>query len=334
MIRTEAEEGPAARIADDEIDLGELLRTIWAGRLTILLVAGAFLMLAILYLHVATYRYTAQLILTPAQASGTSRLGGLGGLASLAGINLPQDQGDLSFSLYQEGVYSRGVADALARHPDLMLVVFGNEWNAGTGQWEKPESFVSSAIATVKHVLGAPVYAWRQPDGARLQEYVKREVSVAEDMKKPFITVTFTHPDPDFAISFLNKLNAELDNILRQKALERSTGNIAYLSEQLERVTIAEHRAAIAESLSEQEKQRMAASSSAPYAADPFGNASASLRATSPRPSLILVASVVGGVMIGCLIVLLRGAGGGGLRNRPPRHAVRSQGNHDTGGIE
>jgi len=307
MVRTEPEGRPEAQIGDDEIDLRELFRTLWTGRWTIALVTAAFVALAVIYLHVATYRYTAELVLTPTQSSNTSRLGGLGGLASLAGVSLPQDQKEMSFSLYQQGVHSRGLADALARHKPLMRVVFANEWNVDAGRWQQPRGAMSSMVGALKNILGVPVYEWRTPDGARLQTYLKREVGVAEDMKKPFVTLTFDHKDPEFAVYFLNTLNVELDNILRQKALERATSNIAYLSEQLSRVTITEHRAAIAESLSEQEKQKMAASSSAPFAADPFGTASASLRPTSPRPPLVLIMSLIGGVMLGSLVVLTLG---------------------------
>lgn len=309
MVRTEPEGNPGAQIGSDEIDLGELFRTLWAGRWMIALVALGMLVLAGIYLRVATYRHTAELFLTPAQSGGSSRLGGLGGLASFAGINLPQDSGELSFALYQQGVHSRGLAEALSRHPDLMRTIFAAEWNAETGQWEKPEGFVSSAITSLKNVLGVPVYDWRPPDAGRLQVFLQQEVEVTEDMKNPFVTVTFRHENPAFAVHFLTILNSELDSILRRKALERSTGNIAYLSEQLGKVTIAEHREAIAQALTEQEKERMAASSSAPYAADPFGAPSASVRPTSPRPTLVLAASLVMGGILGTLLVLVRGSG-------------------------
>lgn len=293
--------------ADDEIDLVELVRTLWAGRWIIAGVTTATLLLAVLYLNIVTYTYTARLTLTPAQASGstlTSKLGGLGDLASLAGINMPQDSNALAFSLYVEGVHSRSLADALARHKDLMRVIFHRDWNAASGIWQEPKGFVRSAATTVKHMLGIPVFDWRPPDGARLQEFMDEEVGIEQDPKKPFVSITFNHEDPAFASRFVSTLNSELDNLLRQKALARANGNIEYLSTQLGKVTIAEHREALAQALSEQEKQRMAASSSAPYAADPFGTATASARPTAPRPVLVLAASLMAGLLLGTLAAL------------------------------
>jgi hypothetical protein len=309
-------EAPAGRsvAADDEIDLVELVRALWGGRWIIAGVTAGTVLLAILYLNVATYTYTARLTLTPAQSSGStlsSKLGGLGDLASLAGINMPQDSNALAFSLYVEGVHSRSLADAMARHNDLMRVIFHRDWNAASSTWQEPKGFVRTTATTVKHMLGIPVFDWSAPDGARLQEFMDEEVGVEQDPKKPFVTITFDHEDPAFATRFLSTLNSELDNLLRQKALARANGNIEYLSIQLGKVTIAEHREALAQALSEQEKQRMAASSSAPYAADPFGTATASARPTAPRPVLVLGAASFAGLLLGILCTLVLAAATG-----------------------
>src|SRR5690606_14258844 len=121
---------------------------------------------------------------------------GFGDLASLAGLNMPQDPSALSFTLYVEGVHSRSLADALAKHKDLMRVIYHREWNAATGRWEKPTGFVRSAATAVKRVLGVPVLDWRPLDGARLQEFMDEEIGVEQDPKKPFVTITFDHEDP------------------------------------------------------------------------------------------------------------------------------------------
>jgi len=293
--------------ATDEIDLAELARALWGGRWIIAGVTGAVLLAAVLYLNFATYKYTARLTLTPAQASGstlTSKLGGLSDLASIAGINMPQDSSALAFSLYVEGIHSRSLADAMARHRNLMQIIFHRDWNAAKSAWQEPTGFVRSTATAIKRMLGIPVYDWRPPDGARLQEFMAEEVGIEQDPKKPFVTISFDHEDPVFAARFISTLNSELDNFLRQKALARANGNIEYLSIQLGKVTIAEHREALAQALSEQEKQRMVASSSAPYAADPFGTATASAHPTAPRPVLVLAASLMAGLLLGTLAAL------------------------------
>ncbi|WBX84775.1 Wzz/FepE/Etk N-terminal domain-containing protein [Sphingosinicella microcystinivorans] len=299
----------AAANADDEIDLVELAKTLWAGRKTIAICLLVPILAILTYLHVATYKYEAVLAVTPTQSETnglTTKMGNLGGLASLAGISMPQDSSALAFSLYLEGVYSRSLASALSKHEDLMRVIFKDEWNEGAKRWEKPSGIASGVVKFIKAGMGVPDTTWQPPDGARLQEYLKRELSVSQDPKSPLAILSFKHKDPDFAVHLLNAMNTEMDALLRAKALARANGNIAYLSEQLGKVTITEHREAIARSLSEQEKIRMSASSSAPYAAEPFGTAAASLKPVTPKPVLSLFLGIVLGLVGGSILVFVR----------------------------
>lgn len=289
---------------DKEIDLWELLQSLWAGRWTIALVTVVFLTLSITYLHIASYRYTAKLVLFPVQSGGAPKVEGLGGLASFAGVSLPQGPGALSFSAYKQGVHSRNLADTLAQNQELMHKIFAPEWNEKRGVWQEPETSLGPLKSAIKNIIGIPDQSWRPPDGARLEEYINNQVQVIEDPKSPYITITFKHADPEFAVYFLDMLNTELDGILRKQTLLRSTDNISYLSAQLGKATITEHRLVIAQALVEQEKQRMMANARAPYAADPVGSASASAWPTSPEPVKVLAVGLLGGLIAGGTVVI------------------------------
>lgn len=295
--------------ADDEINLVELVSDIWKQKWLIAIFVGAAFLCGIIYLNIATYNYTAELRVTPTQPSQLSKLktSGLSGLASIAGLSIPQNPATMSFDLYTEGLRSRNVAEALSARTDLMKVIFSHEWDAKTNRFVEPRLGVRAQISRgLKSLLGLPVYKWEAPDAARLQDYIGSSVRVSEDVESPVVTITFEHPDPKFAVAFLTALHNVLDDNLRQKALTRSDQYISYLSNQLQRVTIAEHRAAIADTLSEQEKTRMMASSSLAFAADPFGPVTASLRPTSPNPSIVLILSIAIGAFLGILAALLR----------------------------
>ena len=72
----------------DEIDLGELFRTLWAYKILIALVSAAALFAAVYYALTADKEYTTKAVFTaPVQEGGGFSLGGeLGGLAALAGL--------------------------------------------------------------------------------------------------------------------------------------------------------------------------------------------------------------------------------------------------------
>ena len=84
---------------DDEIDLAELWRAIWAGKFTIIIISMLFAVASVLFALSKPNIYKASAILAPAASeSGAGGLGALagqfGGLASMAGINLGGGGGD------------------------------------------------------------------------------------------------------------------------------------------------------------------------------------------------------------------------------------------------
>lgn len=292
-----------------DLEFFDWLRIIWQRRYRVLLVILMSVLLAILYLHLATYRYTAKLDVTPVESSGgsslASQLGGLSGLASLAGFSLPGGTGNGSFDLYVESIKSRAVADELAEHADLMHYLFAREWDARTGSWHPPSGILPALKRGLLKLLGARGFGWQAPDGGRLKEYLDTRLIVAQNTKKKVVNILFTDRDPKFAVHFLSVLHATVDNRVRQRTLSRTNENIAYLEHKLQTVTNVEHQRAIAQALSEQEKLRMMANTTASYAAEPFGEPRASDTPTEPKPLSVLVIAILAGAMLGSGLVLL-----------------------------
>lgn len=285
--------------ADD--NPASLFVALWGYKIGILLTAAVFTLGAIVYLHLAEYRYTAEMRVVASQtAANSSGIGAskLGNLASLVGISASSEMVS-PFRLYIEALTSRQVAAALAKRPDIMHVVFEREWDADTGRWRQQAT--SPLVAAVKAVVGFPKVEHTVPNAARLQDYLERNIKVDSDPKRAVTVLRFDHADPKFAITLLSALNAAADHHMKAVALTRASQFAQYLEAKLPTIMIAEHRVAISAALSEQEKQIMLASSEAPYAADPVEEPIASLAPTSPRPIVILIASALFGLVIGTL---------------------------------
>ncbi len=74
---------------EDEIDLIQLAKTLWAGRRTVIKCTLIFMVLGLFIALFSPKEYTASTTMVPQSAEGGSKLGGsLGGLAAMAGINL------------------------------------------------------------------------------------------------------------------------------------------------------------------------------------------------------------------------------------------------------
>lgn len=94
-------------VADDEIDLLALVKTLWNGRKIIILsvISGAILGVAVALL--SPKEYTASTVMVPQLGDSQSKLGGLGGLAALAGLSLDMPPGaDLSPIIYPQIIKS------------------------------------------------------------------------------------------------------------------------------------------------------------------------------------------------------------------------------------
>src|SRR5207248_5127935 len=88
--------------------------------------------------------------------------------------------------------------------------------------------------------------------------------------------------------------------------LQRTAQNIAYLTKVLVTTTIAEHRIAIAQALSDQEKSAMLARSDSPFAAELFERPWVSSLPSYPRPFQSLVTSGIFGLLLGAVAAVIQ----------------------------
>jgi uncharacterized protein involved in exopolysaccharide biosynthesis len=112
------------QVQDDEIDLGELWRAIWAGKLTIIAISVIFAVVSIFFALSKLDVYKASAISAPASAEG-----GAGGLASMAGINLGGGGGDKT-ALALEILKSRSFIETfIAKHELLVPLMATEKWD-------------------------------------------------------------------------------------------------------------------------------------------------------------------------------------------------------------
>ena len=295
---------------ESTITLADLALALWSGKWWLIGSVIVALTAGIAYLQTAQREWTAELMVTPTQNDAGSlmgRLGSLGGLASMAGVSLPTSKAVSQFTLFEEGVHSRTTANKLAADERILRGAFPRDWNDETNSWEEPRGLVPAAVRSIKALIGQPDANWSKPGGARLQRYLSKNVSLSNDTKKNTLTLSFEHPDPEFATYLLDRLQATIDLELRERMLGRSSDYIAYLDGRLKEVSNAEQRLALVDVLNEQEKLRMMASSSVPFAAEPFGNAAIGDRPSSPDPAIVLGGLFMLSLLIGGALALVKG---------------------------
>lgn len=287
------------RNTPDEFNIFSIIPMIWSRRLHIIIGVAVGLAVAVAYLWNASYTYTAQFKVVPSESDGR-KMSGLTALASLAGSS-GASQTASPFTLYLVGLTGRDVAVALSADDTLMHTVFAGQWDPVAKRWRKPQSAIASLRAFAGSLLGVPQRDWAPPGPAQLQGFISANLDISEDKKTAIADIKFDHRNPQFAIHFLQRLHQANDQIIRNRMLHRTSAYIRYLQQQLGRVTLAEHRMALAQILSEQEKLRMMASANVPYAAEPFGEITASAAPTSPNVLLVVIICCGIGGLIGAI---------------------------------
>ena len=121
---------------DDEIDLRELFATLWRGKWIIVLITVIFAAVGVLYALSKPNIYQASILLAPSQDEGDPHISGqLGGLASLAGINIGGGGANQTI-MAKEVLQSRAfLTDFIHRHNLTVPLMATKEWNMEREEW-------------------------------------------------------------------------------------------------------------------------------------------------------------------------------------------------------
>ncbi|MDX8409724.1 MAG: Wzz/FepE/Etk N-terminal domain-containing protein, partial [Mariprofundales bacterium] len=191
---------------EDEIDLLEYWRLIWSNKWWII---GFSLLVAVLaagYSLTKPNIFKAEVLLAPVSAGGSkgggisAALGGLGGLASMAGISLPGG-GNVETNLAM--LKSREFLWSFIKEEKLMPILFEDAWDSGKKGWKESDPKKQPTL-------------W---DGFRALSGI---LTASVDKKTALVTVAVEWTDPDLAALWANKLVERLNSYLRQREIAQS----------------------------------------------------------------------------------------------------------------
>jgi uncharacterized protein involved in exopolysaccharide biosynthesis len=282
----------------DDFDFAELGRFIWRGKRLLTAITALGLALALVYLALAARKYTAVVVLAPAQEMSGGNLGGalsqFAGAASMLGVSLPQASGSGEFPKFQELLTSTRVAGALIASCDPRAKMFPGKYDRENGQFTG--GLMNGALGNVyRTFFGLP--PGHEPDAWDVSRYLGKEIGLELEAKTGLLKVSFTHRDPVFAVNLLNQMVSSTDSLLKADRRAVAIQKIAYFNEKLKNVTMAENRAALIALLTEEEKVMSVIEIKAPYAAKILIPAQASSDPTQPNIPLVLALGFVGGLI-------------------------------------
>ena len=241
---------PPKPIADDEIDLLALVKTIWNGRKTIIIAVLTGTLLGIAVALITPTEYTASTVMVPQLGNDSrSKFGGLAGLAALAGLTLEANQGaEMSPTMYPQ------IVNSIPFQLELMktLLNFRNHQEPISlfdyyTKYKKPTVF---AVAR-KYTLGLPgvlIDAIKGKPGlpslpgdstnypiqlnesqVRVQNALGQIVSLVVNSKDNYLTLTTRMPEPMVAAQLAQKAQNLLRIYITEYKIEKAKINLNFI---------------------------------------------------------------------------------------------------------
>ena len=295
---------------NDEIDLKDLFFTLWRGKIYLILFSLISVFLGSFYLQFAEKKYTVEYKLKPVgETKNSSSFPSLGGLASIAGIQLPTSSSN-DFIIFKKLITAPEVSEIIFENKKIIKEIFRSEWDEALNNYSRPpkskiQIFVSDAK---KLITGNIDVNYLPPNPRRLAIFIDKNIQIGEDKDTGFLKFTSETSKPELMLSLMIEATKASDKIMRQRYVDFSIEPLNFYKEKLRTARSREHREALAELIGKEEEKLMFASKGKHFIAEPYMNPTISLYPTAPEPTLILALSLILGLFLGAVFVLMRHA--------------------------
>ena len=293
---------------DDEIDLRELFSVVWAGKILIVAITAVFALVSVGYALSLANQYKASAVVSPAQSGGSSlgaMAGQLGGLASLAGINIGSGESNETQEA-MEIMQSWGFMEAFIQTHDLQVPIYAAiGWDKGSNSL-KLNSNLYDATSERWLIEGSAGGENGAPSSWQLYQRFKSRVAVSQDKKSGLINISVEYYSPQIAKQWVDLFIITINDYMRARKLEQVNRNIEYLTAQIDKTAIADMREVFYQLVEEQTKSKMLAEASPEYAFVTVSRAMVPEQKSQPKRALVCILGALLGGMLSVLGVLFR----------------------------
>lgn len=290
----------------DEASLGELFAILWQGKAVIIAVTLVFAFASVFFALSVPNQYRATVVLAPAQSDGgglSGALGQLGGLASLAGVNIGGSDGGET-QIAQQIMRSWGFIDGFINQYDLAVEIFAAEgWREASD-----EILIDTDIYDVSSAtwLIEDDGVLRPPTSWELFKVFADMLTVSEDKKTGLVSVSIEYYSPLLAKQWLDMYLIAINEHMQRRQVKKVSRNIEYLEDQIAKTSIAEMQGVFYTIIEEQIKSKMLAEASPNYAFAVVNPSMVPEEKSQPKRALICVLGTLLGGILSVLWVLVR----------------------------
>jgi uncharacterized protein involved in exopolysaccharide biosynthesis len=261
---------------EHEVDVVALWWLAWDHKFLVAAITAVFTGLALFYAYTAVPVYRATVVVTmvhdKALGADSSMASGLGGLASLAGIDIGASGADLE---HDAVLHSRHLIEEFVKRPEVMQEMRAQQ--------------------------KVPLSVWKT-----VELFKKAVVDVEDDKLKGTTTITVDWTSAAIAAEWANQFVALANDLIRSKAIADSTRNVEFLNQQLDHTSSVNVQRVMYSLIESETKSLMLASGRRDYAFAIVDPAVAPEKRVRPWRSLILLSGITIGVFVGCFVVYVR----------------------------
>jgi len=293
------------QLNNDEIDFRELFHVLWDKIFYIGAITSIFSLISIIYALMLPNIYESNALMMPVEEDQgmSGMLGQYSGMASLAGISLPSDSG----SKAQEAIARIRTLEFFTNDflpyiklENLMavkkwnqasntLIYDASDFNSESGQWLRKVSPPKSDI----------------PSSQEAYKEYKAIMSLNEDKKTRFVTLSIEHKSPFIAQQWVEIIMDQLDQVMRNQDKQTAMKSIEYLNTLALTVNYEEIKKALSSLQEQQMKQLMMVEANDNYIFKVLDSPIVPEVKSQPKRSLIVILGSMIGMMLSVLGVLV-----------------------------
>ncbi len=252
-----------------------------------------------------TYKSTA--LLAPVSIGGksgiSSLVGDLGGLASMAGVDL--SGGDSSkVSVALQILRSRSFLASFIRKHNIEVEVFAAEgWSPSDNSLRIDKSIYS--LDKKEWMRDPKLLKPSSPTDNELYKSLDSRIRVNEDKVSGMITLELEYYSPYLAAEWLNMIVRELDETMRERDISNSERKIEYLSNTMETIANSDIRTVFYQLIEQETRSMMLAKANAEYVFHILDDAYVAEEPAGPGKIIVVVIGLMVGVFLAVIILLV-----------------------------
>tara|TARA_B100000963_G_scaffold362025_1_gene402257 strand:- start:23286 stop:24215 length:930 start_codon:yes stop_codon:yes gene_type:complete len=289
---------------DDRIDFLEIIKILWGKRIVIFTFTSIISIIAIIYALYLPNIYSSKAHLVPQveNSSASSALGAYSGLAGMAGISLGGDTENLSI----EAMARIKSFDFFSIHflPNIKLedLLAVDSWDRNNNKVSYKEKIFDEASKKWVRKVRPPKST--VPSDQEAYRKYKKIISVVEDKKTKYVTLSINHQSPYVAQNWVNIIVNNLNESMRKQTLDTADQSILFLNQKYQETSVNDLKIAIAELIDSQMQKLMFASVREDYIYKTIDSPLVSELKSSPDRAFICIFGTLAGFFLAIMLVL------------------------------